>query len=130
MYGHIHCLFSTLRLNPVLNHGGSSDFRDGVHLFMPPNSPELIGSRNCVPMAFTTESPQDSSSNGCCFFRYLHGPINVRLSFSHTHYTNIYRGRNCNCSRSISSQIRQPEHEYEHSRSTISFILFSGRIPV
>ena len=32
-------------------------------------SPEFIGSRNCVPIAFTAESPcspQGSSSNGCC----------------------------------------------------------------
>ena len=28
-----------------------------------------------------TSSPQGSSSNGCCIFRYHHGPINVRFSF-------------------------------------------------
>ena len=33
--------------------------------------------------------PQGSSNNGCCHFAGHHGPINVRLSFSHTHYTNI-----------------------------------------
>ena len=27
-------------------------------------------------------SPQGSSSNGCCLFRYHHGQTNVRLSFS------------------------------------------------
>ena len=30
-------------------------------------------------------SRRGSSSNGCCLFRYYHGPINVRLSFP-THY--------------------------------------------
>ena len=31
-------------------------------------------------------SPQGKSSNGCCHFAGHHGPINVRLLFSHTHY--------------------------------------------
>ena len=29
----------------------------------------------------TSGSPQGISSNGCCLFRYHHGPVNVRLSF-------------------------------------------------
>ena len=39
-------------------------------------------------MTFTAESPparascsQGSSSNGCCLFKFHHGPTNVRLSF-------------------------------------------------
>ena len=38
-------------------------------------SPEFIRSRNCVPTAITAEasSPQRSSSNGCCLFRFSHG---------------------------------------------------------
>ena len=36
-----------------LLHGIPPDFRGGVH----PVSPEFIGSCNCVPMAFTAESP-------------------------------------------------------------------------
>ena len=56
------CSFSILRLNLVLTHGIPPDFRGGVHLFIKTAirhrvSPELIGSRNCVPMAFTAESP-------------------------------------------------------------------------
>ena len=56
-------LFSTLRLNLVLTHGMTPAFRDGVivHLFIPSNlhrvSPESIGSRTCLSMAFTPESP-------------------------------------------------------------------------
>ena len=50
------------RLNLVLTYGIPPEFRDGVHLFILTAirhrvSPEFIGSRNCVPMAFTTESP-------------------------------------------------------------------------
>ena len=45
----------------VFTHG-VPDFRDGVHLFIYAAipyrvDPELIGSRNCVPMAFTVKSP-------------------------------------------------------------------------
>ena len=39
----------------------SPDFHGGVHLHIPTyaigSSPEFIGSRNCVPMSFTAESP-------------------------------------------------------------------------
>ena len=54
--------FSILRLNLVLTHGIPPDFRGGVPLFIYTAirhrvSPEFIGSRNCVPMAFTAESP-------------------------------------------------------------------------
>ena len=56
------CSFSILNLNLVLTYGIPSDFRGGVHLFIYSTirhrvSPEFIGSRNCVPVAFTTESP-------------------------------------------------------------------------
>ena len=83
------CSFSTPRLNLVLTHGIPPDFRDGVHYIAIRHraGPEFIGSRNCVPMVFTAESPptraskpQGSFSNECCLFR-PHRPINVRLSF-------------------------------------------------
>ena len=55
------CSFSTLRLNLVLPHGIPPDFRGG-HLFIHTAlchrvSPAFIESRNCVPTAFTAESP-------------------------------------------------------------------------
>ena len=51
-----------LRLNLVLTHGIPPDFRGRVHFFIQTAihhrlSPEFIGSRNCVPMAFTADSP-------------------------------------------------------------------------
>ena len=53
---------SILRLNLVLTHGIPPDFRGGVHLCIYTAirhrpSPEFIGSRNCIPMAFTAEGP-------------------------------------------------------------------------
>ena len=36
--------------------------------------------------SWTPSSPQGSSSNGCCFFRFPHGPFLYALCFSHTHY--------------------------------------------
>ena len=52
------CSFSTLRLNLVLAHGIPPDFRaTSIYLNRHQISPEFIGSRNCVPMAFTAESP-------------------------------------------------------------------------
>ena len=48
------------RLNLVLTYGIPPEFRGGVHLFINIRhriSPEFIGSRICVPMSFTTESP-------------------------------------------------------------------------
>ena len=55
-------LISILRLNLVLTYGIPPEFRGGAHLIYEPAirhrvSPEFIGSRNCVPMAFTAESP-------------------------------------------------------------------------
>ena len=43
-------------------HGSPPHFRGGIHLFIYTAirhlvSPEFIGSRNCVPIAFTAESP-------------------------------------------------------------------------
>ena len=46
-------LISILRLNLVLTYGIPPEFRGGVHLFIY-NRPDFI---NCVPMAFTAESP-------------------------------------------------------------------------
>ena len=53
---------SILRLNLVLTYGIPLEFRGGVHLFIYTAirhrvSPKYIRSRNCVPMAFTAESP-------------------------------------------------------------------------
>ena len=59
----VSLFISILRLDLVLTYGIPPEFRDGVHIFIldrhtPSNqSPELIGSRNCVPTAFTAESP-------------------------------------------------------------------------
>ena len=55
-------LFPYSGWNPVLTHGIPPDFRGGVHLFIKTDirhrvSPEFIGSRNCLPMAFSAESP-------------------------------------------------------------------------
>ena len=55
-------LISILRLNVVFTHEIPPDFRGGVHYLFETAirhrvSPELIGSRNYEPMAFTAESP-------------------------------------------------------------------------
>ena len=55
------CSFSILKLNVVLTHGISPEFRGGVHFLISTAirhrvSPEFIGSRNSVPMGFTAES--------------------------------------------------------------------------
>ena len=39
-----------------------------------------------------TSSPQVSSSNRCCLFRYRHAPFFVRLSFFHAHYSQARTG--------------------------------------
>ena len=57
----VSLLISILRLNLVLAYGIPPKFRGGVHLFIYTAirhrvSPEFIGSRSCVPMAFTAES--------------------------------------------------------------------------
>ena len=56
----VSLLISILRLNLVLTYGIPPEFRGGVHYetAIPHRvSPEFIGSRNCVPMAFTAEGP-------------------------------------------------------------------------
>ena len=58
----VSLFISILRVNMVLTYGIPLEFRGGVHLFMKTAirhrvSPEFIGSRNCVSMAFTAESP-------------------------------------------------------------------------
>ena len=58
----VSLLISILRLNLVLTYGIPPEFGGGVHLFILTAirhrvSPEFIGSRNCVPMALTAESP-------------------------------------------------------------------------
>ena len=59
----VSLLISILRLNLVLTYGIPPDFRGGVHLFiynrLTPSGQSRVYqvSRNCVPMAFTAESP-------------------------------------------------------------------------
>ena len=60
----VSLLISILRLNLVLTYGIPPEFRGGaasIYSFITAIrhrvSPEFIGSRNCVPMAFTAESP-------------------------------------------------------------------------
>ena len=53
---HLHIL----RLNLVISYEIPPEFRGGVHYETAIRhrvSPEFIGSRNCVPMAFTAKSP-------------------------------------------------------------------------
>ena len=79
------CSFSTLRLNPVLTHGIPPAFHHGVHLFIPPTAIGSVPSSSGHAIAYRwrslprvrrrrASSPQRSSSNGCCLFRYHHGP--------------------------------------------------------
>ena len=56
----VSLLISILRLSLVLTYGIPPEFRGGVHYETAIRhrvSPEFIVSRNCVPMAFTAESP-------------------------------------------------------------------------
>ena len=60
----VSLLISKLRLNLVLTYEISPDFAAAsIYLFLISTairhrvSPEFIGSRNCVPMTFTAESP-------------------------------------------------------------------------
>ena len=56
-------LISILRLNLVLSYGVHPELRAAASIYSFITtirhrvSPEFIGSRNCVPMAFTAESP-------------------------------------------------------------------------
>ena len=56
----VSLLISILRLDLVLTYGIPPDFHGDIHLFIyiairHRVSPEFIGSRNCVPMAFIAE---------------------------------------------------------------------------
>ena len=59
----VSLLISILRLSLVLTYGISPEFRGAVSSYIFKTairhrvSPEFIGSRECVPMAFTAESP-------------------------------------------------------------------------
>ena len=107
----VSLLISILRLNMVLHYGIPPDFRGGVHLSIETVtrhrvSPEFIGSRNRVPMAFTAESPlaQASKPQGSST-RVLPWQVtmtNMRLSFPHyicmyvcmtTHITRVWINR-------------------------------------
>ena len=90
----VSLLISILGLNLVHTYGIPPECRDGVHLFIETDipqrvSPEFIGSRNCVPTAFTVESPPAEDQSTSRWFRMSaaladhHGPINMRLSFPH-----------------------------------------------
>ena len=86
----VSLLISILRLNLFLTYEIPPEFRGGVHLFIQNHhirhriSPEFIGSRKCVPMAFTAESslarraskPQGSSE------RMLACPLSIILHTS------------------------------------------------
>ena len=66
-----HSLYS--RLNMVLTHGISPDFRGGVRLFILTAirhrvSPEFIGSCICVAMVFTAESPPTQGQQSPRYF--------------------------------------------------------------
>ena len=59
----------------MLTHGVAAAFRDGVLSFIPSTAiglfrPELIGSRTCVPMAFSADSPPAQG-------QYSHGSSRV-----------------------------------------------------
>ena len=74
------CSFSTLKLNVVLTHGIPRAFRDGVHIHHQRptgQSPSLSGHAiayrwRALPRVRRQRArgPQDSSSNGCCLFRF------------------------------------------------------------
>ena len=60
MPSRVSLLISILRLNLVPTFGITPEFRGGAHYETAIRhrvSPEFIRSRNCVPTAFTAESP-------------------------------------------------------------------------
>ena len=80
----------------MLTYGIPPELHGGVHLFIKTAirhgvSPEFIGSRNCVPMAFTAESPpaQASKKPHGSSKRVLPGQVTmdqlICASLSHTH---------------------------------------------
>ena len=83
----------------MLTHGIPPDFRGGVHLFIytairQRASPRFIGSGNCVPMALLprvrrhrVNSPQVSSSNGCCLCITMDQLMCVCVFSSHSLWT-------------------------------------------
>ena len=93
----------TFRLNLVLTYGIPPAFRGGILLFVPPTTiiiesvPSLSGDatayrwrsrpRVCLHNRAVICQGSSSNSNGCCLFRYHHGPMNVRLSFPTPTYT-------------------------------------------
>ena len=63
----VSLIIAILRLNLVLTYGIPPEFRGGVHSFIKTAirhrvSLEFMGSRNCVPMAFTAKSPPHRAS--------------------------------------------------------------------
>ena len=91
-------ILHTLRLNLslVLTWRISPAFRDGVHLlFIPTTAIGPVPSWSGDATAYRwcslprgrrrrTSSPQGSSGNGCCLFRFHHGSLVMRLSFPTT----------------------------------------------
>ena len=87
-------LISILRLNLMLTYYGiSPEFHGGVHSSFFSTairhrvSPEFIGSCNCVPMAFTAESPParkpQGSSKRVLPWQITMNQLNTRISFPH-----------------------------------------------
>ena len=82
--------FRTLKLNLVLTSEIPPAFRDGVYRSRQDQSP-VCQVTQLRTDGFTAEvrwhkasSPQGSSSDECCLFRYQNGPIHQRIYFVHT----------------------------------------------
>ena len=93
----VSVLTSILSLNLVLTYGIPSEFRDSIHLLIciaihHRVSLEFIGSRNCVPMAFTAENPPAQGHQILIVVSKRVLPWQVTMdqliyaSLSHTHY--------------------------------------------
>ena len=83
---------STLGLDLVLTHWSSPILSTTAFIYAVSRhrvSPEMMGSRDFIPMAHTAKSPpaqyhygpQGSSCKGCCLLRKLNGPFFERPSF-------------------------------------------------
>ena len=97
--------FSTLRLRPVLTYGISPTFHEGrVHIYCQSPSGQSrdyrltqmrLLSRVHWHRSSTPSSPQGSFSNGCCLFRFPHGPFLYALYLS-PHPLLVCSGHVCN----------------------------------
>ena len=93
------CSFSTLRLTLVLTRFLPISAAASIYVFIPPTTIGSVPSSSSHAFTYRwrqlprvcrhrTSSPQGSPSNGCCLFRYHHGPIIVPL-FSYIHYWSV-----------------------------------------